>query len=345
MRPPAQTPTALDVVAAGDLRRRLHCLLEGIDVGGEAPLSLHGRGIAPAHREGLETLRHRVLDEAAPRGQVHHVVLVDLRRDHDHRPVSDHGGGRRVLEELADLVAVDDGTRRHGQVPTHLVGPRGDRPGHAPVVQHIPSDIADAPPDASSGRFPRPLQRFGVEREVVRRSQGRGEEANGEAGPLARCASRGRHRRPARGGCPSRPDRTGPTGGRPGAPAMLGSRSASPRGSGDTSERPRAIRPHSSVSSPSRRGAVVVATRRPTWATAPSRPRASKEPSSSPPPTTASTSSGATASAMAASIGDAVPVRARLEPSFPSGSMGNVHDVGVLEAEPTAGSREGAVPA
>ena len=142
------------------------------------------RGVPPAHREDLETLSHGVFDEAAPGGQVHYVVLVDLRRDDDHRPVSDHGGGRRVLEELADLVAVDDGSGGHGQVPTHLVGPGGDRAGQSPVVEDIPADVAKAPPYAPSGRLPRPLEGFGVEREVVGRSQGRGEEADGEAGPL-----------------------------------------------------------------------------------------------------------------------------------------------------------------
>ena len=65
-------------------------------------------------------LGDRVRDEGVRGLQVEDVVLVDARRDDHQRALVDLRGGRRVLDQLDQLVLEDDGARRGADVAAHL---------------------------------------------------------------------------------------------------------------------------------------------------------------------------------------------------------------------------------
>src|SRR6185436_10114340 len=90
----------VDVVAAGDVAGDVDGPQVGPGVRVEPPVAVLLAGVAPADGEELDAAADGVLDEAPPRGQVEEVVLVDLRRDHDHRPALHPGGRGGELEDL-----------------------------------------------------------------------------------------------------------------------------------------------------------------------------------------------------------------------------------------------------
>ena len=74
-------------------------------VGVEVEVALLVVRVAPGDHEHLLALADQVLDQAAPRGEVEHVVLVDRRRDEQQRDLAHLVGLRRVLDQLEDLGA------------------------------------------------------------------------------------------------------------------------------------------------------------------------------------------------------------------------------------------------
>jgi hypothetical protein len=87
-------------VGPGDLLRRIECLDDRRAVRVDIPITMPSLGIAPRDREDLLALLQEVLDHAAPGSDVHDVVLVDDRRDHQQRDGTHLRCLRRVVDQL-----------------------------------------------------------------------------------------------------------------------------------------------------------------------------------------------------------------------------------------------------
>ena len=76
--------------------------------------------VDPADHEHGVALRHRPAHEAVLRPQVEDVELVDPGRHDQQRPLQHRLRGRRVLDQLHQVVLVDDLARRDGDVLAEL---------------------------------------------------------------------------------------------------------------------------------------------------------------------------------------------------------------------------------
>ena len=135
----------VDVAGSGDLAHRVDRLVERTDVGVEAPVARASRvGLRQLTHERLNAAAKRRTHEALGRREVEHVVFVDLRR-HD-RGAAARGPrrGRRVLDQLEQLVPEDDRARRVRQL-------RPTVNGRASTCLGRPRPLA-----RSSTRFARP---------------------------------------------------------------------------------------------------------------------------------------------------------------------------------------------
>ncbi len=141
-------------------------------------------GVAPADHVHLQALVEGVLDQASPRGQVHEVVLVDLRRDQYHRHGVDLLGEGRVLQQLADLVAEDHRPRGDAHVATDHVGTGVGGAGHPTVGEDIPGDVGRPGHQAAATGLVGAFHGVGVEEQGVGGGQGRGHQGGGQPGPL-----------------------------------------------------------------------------------------------------------------------------------------------------------------
>src|SRR6202012_5038394 len=103
-------------LAAGDPLGRVHGVQDGLAVRVEVPLGVPRVRVAPGDHEHLQALADQVLHHAAARGQVHHVELVDHRRDDQPRDLAYLGGDRTVLDQLEYRGPQHYGTRRYGEV-------------------------------------------------------------------------------------------------------------------------------------------------------------------------------------------------------------------------------------
>src|SRR4029079_5498939 len=65
---------------AGSVDRLDRCLRIGIEI----PVALLPGRVAPAYAEHLDALLEQVFDHAATGGEIQGIVLVDLRRHHEH---------------------------------------------------------------------------------------------------------------------------------------------------------------------------------------------------------------------------------------------------------------------
>ena len=73
------------LVGAADPVRRVERLRDRLHVGVETPVGVPGVRVAPGDHEHLLPLLDEVLDQAAARGEIERVVLVDRRRDDQQR--------------------------------------------------------------------------------------------------------------------------------------------------------------------------------------------------------------------------------------------------------------------
>ncbi len=116
----------------------------------------------------VKPLLDEITDERVLRPQVEHVIFHDPCR-HDQERLGDHGLGRGlVLNELHQLVAVDNLSRRNGQSLAELevVGFRSRLPGKGP--QHVVLEVGRAAHEIGAGLVPRALDDRGVQPGKVR---------------------------------------------------------------------------------------------------------------------------------------------------------------------------------
>jgi hypothetical protein len=156
----------LDRVERGQ-RALQHVVLEGL--AGEL-----GVGVDPGDHEDGEALGHGPLDEGVLLAQIEDIVLVDPGRDDQQRPLVDLFGGRRVLDQLDQVVLVDHLARRHRDVLADLeglgVGHPDLQPAVAPVqvVQQVPQPLDQVLAARLHGR----AQHLGVGHDEVGRRHG-----------------------------------------------------------------------------------------------------------------------------------------------------------------------------
>ena len=127
-----------DILAAGNLARRVDGFVERCDVGVQPPVAMGRRRVAPTHGKGLDSVLEQKADHALVRRQVERVVLVDLRRRDQQRPPPDGRRHRCVLYQLEQFVTEHDRTwggreifadfegagvhhRRHAAIPREVV--------------------------------------------------------------------------------------------------------------------------------------------------------------------------------------------------------------------------------
>ena len=138
---------------------------------GERRIRVH-----PRDDEHRMALADEPLDHGVFGAQIHHVELVHPRGDEEHRPAADRLGGRRVLDELDEIVLKDHLARR---CRDGLADREGVRRAHADVEPTgLRVQVTDELPHALDGTRPCGFEggpdRFRVRREEVRRSEGIG---------------------------------------------------------------------------------------------------------------------------------------------------------------------------
>ena len=119
-----------------------------------------------------------------PGRQVHEVVLVDLRGHQDQRDGADGVGRRRVLQQLAHLVAEDDGAGGDRQVAADPEGRRVDVAGEAVIRHDVAPHVAEPRDHALAAGLEGALDDGGIEEREVGRRQGRGDDGGRQLGPL-----------------------------------------------------------------------------------------------------------------------------------------------------------------
>jgi len=171
-------PDQVDLAAAGDVLDDVHRRAGAAD-----EVVIHGGvghrrvGVAVADREDRALVAHRPLDEAALRGEVHHVVLVDPGRAAQQRHVVDLAGLRLVLQDLDEVAAVDHLRRGGGEVAADLERRHVDLARPAVVVQHVVDEVAGAVGEAATAGVQRLLEHRRVGDREVRRRERVGDEA------------------------------------------------------------------------------------------------------------------------------------------------------------------------
>jgi cytochrome P450 len=182
--PPAQNPIVLSsgvsqISLTTSIADRIRAAYASMPSGPERSVR-----VAPAEHEHLQAAAHRVLHETAARPQVQEVVAADRRRDDQHRLPPHRPGGRRVLDDLGQLVAVHDGARRDGQIRPDRERATVRLRRHAPIRPNIPPPLPRAPGHARAPGIERPLERRRIAPEHV---GGRGRahhDVGHEPGPL-----------------------------------------------------------------------------------------------------------------------------------------------------------------
>ena len=124
----------------------------------------------------------RPLDEAAPGGQVHHVVLVDPGRAAQDRRLVGGAGRRRVLEQLHQGVAEHHLALGGGQVLAQ--GERGgvDLAGLAAVADQVVEEVVDPLGGAAPAGVEGPLEGGRVGGQEVRGGHGVDQQLGGQLG-------------------------------------------------------------------------------------------------------------------------------------------------------------------
>ena len=158
----------------------VNCAVFQIIIPGHIPLRFHR--IAPGHQENRVALLDHEADQGVVRLQIHDVELVDARRHHQQGSRSDLGCERRVLDELHQLVFVNHGTFRGGDIAAdlehRLVGHRD-----TPFLE-ITDQVVDPVGNALPLGFQRQLDEFRIGRSKIRRRHGIGQLARHEAKPI-----------------------------------------------------------------------------------------------------------------------------------------------------------------
>ena len=171
MMPPEQAPVStvcsLPVIrAAASMASRMACA-----VGVEIPFRVPGVRVAPGDHEHLQAAADQVLHHAPPGRQVHHVELVDHRRDDHQRDLPDRGGGRAVLDQLEHRGPQDHRPGRDGQVHAHLERVRLDHGRHPGRDRHVGGEMPQALQGAAAAGVDGGLHRRRVQQRVIARGQ------------------------------------------------------------------------------------------------------------------------------------------------------------------------------
>ena len=134
-------------------------------------MALRPFGVAPGDHEDLLALAQQVLDQAAARREVQDVELVDRRRDHEERELAHALAARLVLDELEDLGAQDDGTRRDGEVVPDRERARVDARRQPRRAREVAHELAHAARQAGTAVVDDVLEHGRVRPREVRRGQ------------------------------------------------------------------------------------------------------------------------------------------------------------------------------
>ena len=143
-----------------------------------------GPGVAPGQHEYRIAARDGVRYKGVLRLQVEDVVLVDARRYDHERTRSDLGGGRRVLDQLDQLVFVHHLPRGDGKVAADLESLIVGLADAA--LLHVAHQVRQAARQALAAALERLLHRFGIGRREVRRAHRIDPLPHGKAGALLR---------------------------------------------------------------------------------------------------------------------------------------------------------------
>ena len=135
----------------------------------QIPVPVPGVRVAPADREHLMALADQVLGHAAAGREVGDVVLVDHRRDDQHRVLVDLLGRRRVLDQLEHLGAEDHRARRDGQIAAHLECARLDHRRDARRLRHVRSQCPEPAQRAQAAGVHQRLDCGRVQQRIVAR--------------------------------------------------------------------------------------------------------------------------------------------------------------------------------
>ena len=182
---PAQA-TAHDVHVrrTGHLAGSVDRLDRRLRIGIEIPVALRPGRVAPADAEHLDALLEQVFDHAAAGGEIQGIVLVDLRRHHEHGPLVDGAALRRVLDQLENLGPVNDRAGCRRDVFPEPERPAVDHRRHAPVVAHVTGPVGYPAADAAAAGVLDALEGRGIAQEKVGGRQRFPDQGQREARPL-----------------------------------------------------------------------------------------------------------------------------------------------------------------
>ena len=172
------------LLAPGDPFGRVHGVQDGLTVGVDIPLGVPGVRVAPGHHEHLQALADQVLHHAPAGGQVHHVELVDHRRDDHQRDLPDRGRDRAVLDQLELRGSQDHRPGRDGQVHPDFERVRLDHGRHPRRNRHVGEEMPQARQGAAAAGVEGGLDRRRVQQRVVARGQRVDQVGQHEADPF-----------------------------------------------------------------------------------------------------------------------------------------------------------------
>ena len=159
------------LLAPGDPFGRVHGVQDGLTVGVDIPLGVPGVRVAPGDHEHLQALADQVLHHAPVRRQVHHVELVDHRRDDYQRDLPDRLSDRAVLDQLELRGSQDHRPGRDGQVHPDFERVRLDHGRHPRRDRHVGGEIPQARQGALAPGIDGGLYRRRVQQRVIARGQ------------------------------------------------------------------------------------------------------------------------------------------------------------------------------
>ena len=165
-----------------DRRDDLDRLPDRLDVGVHAPVCVLGLRVSPADHERLDAVAGQVIWQALVRRQVHDVVLVDLRRHDEGRPLVHAAARVVVLDQLEHPGPEDHLPGRRGEIPAYLERPLVHHRGHAAVVADVPGEVAEAGEEARTASVDEALDRGRVAEEIVGRRHRVGNQPGDHAG-------------------------------------------------------------------------------------------------------------------------------------------------------------------
>ena len=176
---------------AGDVTNDSHGVQRSLEqVVAESELAHRLIRIAVTDRKTRMSVLDGPLDKTLSRCQIHDVKLVDPRRAEQQRNRVRIRSLRRVLDQLDEVAAVDDASRRGSHVDADLESGAVDLRRPSTVVAKIVHPVLEAVADALAAGVERLADRRGVAGQSVRRGECIDEKLGGET---RLCFSRSTH--------------------------------------------------------------------------------------------------------------------------------------------------------